>query len=729
MPRHRFAPAFVLLSLSLFALPVTGFGATFYVDNQNPAASDAGPGTLATPYRTISAAVSQQGGSGTTILVRPGTYAEQVTVGASGVSGSPFVIEAQGVVTLDAVGQPYGFRLSGRSWVTIRGFRVTRATDKGVYASSSSNWVTIQNCVVTNCATKGIQLSTSSNGLIQGNEVAYNGDHGIYLSSGVTATVLRGNYSHHNARPDVRAANGIQLNGSSGNRIENNRVGNNQDTGLQINTSSNNNVCVQNVSWANGDHGFDHLSSSGNVHIGDVAYGNYKDGFSFEGNAPGGALYNCIGVNNGTTTSEFNLWVDDQSSAGFVSDYNVFWNSTGQSPIKYRTTIYSTITAFTGATGQDSHSIQADPRFVNGAAADFHLRSDSPAIDAANSGAPQWSALDAEGKSRYDVATKANTGAGPVAYADRGAHEFLGEVVGTDQPPSVACPASVTVNEGVLLSVAVSASDPDGDPILSLTADLSGLPTGNNATFTPGLGNTTGTFQWTPGSTHGGTYSVTFTAANALSGSRTMMITVVDLDRAPVVNAPGTIKTTVGAQAVVNVTASDVDGDAITSLTANLSSLPAGNNATFTVNGTNTAGTLRWTPAVGQTGSYNITFTASNLLSASKITRISVRKNGLGLAAEADGTPLELGLSSPTPNPSRGRLMLELSLPSDERVAWGVYDLQGREVWSEASQRSAGHHVLEWNGQDRRAGRASAGLYFVRVRVGATEFTRRFVRM
>ena len=209
-----------------------------------------------------------------------------------------------------------------------------------------------------------------------------------------------------------------------------------------------------------------------------------------------------------------------------------------------------------------------------------------------------------------------------------------------------------------------------------------------------------------------------------------MTITVVDIDRAPVVNAPGTVKASPGAQAVVNVTASDVDGDAITSLTANLSGLPAGHNATFTVNGSNTAGTLRWTPAVGQSGSYNITFTASNLLSGSKTTRIQVRKNGSGVAIEGiDGTPLELALSSPTPNPSRDRAMLTLSLPVGERVAWGVYDLQGREVWSEVSQLSAGHHVLEWSGQDRRSGRAGAGLYFVRVRVGATEFTRRFVRM
>ncbi len=58
--------------------------------------------------------------------------------------------------------------------------------------------------------------------------------------------------------------------------------------------------------------------------------GNYKDGFSIEGSATGTRLYNCIGVNNGLTTNEFDLWVDSGSASGFVSNYNVFWNSTSQ---------------------------------------------------------------------------------------------------------------------------------------------------------------------------------------------------------------------------------------------------------------------------------------------------------------------------------------------------------------------------------------------------------------
>ena len=74
----------------------------------------------------------------------------------------------------------------------------------------------------------------------------------------------------------------------------------------------------------------------------------------------------------------------------------------------------------------------------------------------------------------------------------------------------------------------VTAADQDGDPITSLTADLSGLPAGSAATFVPGPGNTTGTLTWTPVLTDARStpYSVTFTAANDRTGSAATAITV-----------------------------------------------------------------------------------------------------------------------------------------------------------------------------------------------------------
>ncbi len=96
------------------------------------------------------------------------------------------------------------------------------------------------------------------------------------------------------------------------------------------------------------------------------------------------------------------------------------------------------------------------------------------------------------------------------------------------RPPIVVAPAAVAGIEGSEITVSVSASDPDGDAIGSLTADPSGLPLGHGAVFTTDPANTSGTLTWTPSFTAsiGSPYIVTFTAENALSGSATTSITV-----------------------------------------------------------------------------------------------------------------------------------------------------------------------------------------------------------
>jgi hypothetical protein len=81
------------------------------------------------------------------------------------------------------------------------------------------------------------------------------------------------------------------------------------------------------------------------------------------------------------------------------------------------------------------------------------------------------------------------------------------------------------VNEGVLLSFTVSASDQDNDHV-SLSA--SGMPSG--ATFTD-HGNNTGTFSWTPSSTQSGTYGVAFRGNDGRGGigNASTTITVINV--------------------------------------------------------------------------------------------------------------------------------------------------------------------------------------------------------
>jgi len=680
-----------LLSLAwllALAAPVSSRAATYYVDNGSASCSPSGPGTEAQPYCTIGAAIAAHSGPGVTILVKPGLYREQVTLNASGVSSSSFVIQALGSpVQVDGSddfsttgqwtpfsgnvyraptvswsplqvfkdgarltpstaspaalpansfvyvsgaglyvnvggGNPgthalwvghrsFGFQLVGRSWITLAGFRVSHTESRGIYLNSACSDITVSHDTVSFANSYGIQNVGGHENVMEYCQTSDNNLHGIGLTQGTNDCIARFNESMRNADPAIRRANGIYLNDSPDNTMYGNRLHHNQDTGLHFSGNANNCLSYDNRSWSNGDHGYDHINAQGTVHVHDTAYGNYKDGFSIEGASPNTHVHNCIAIDNGLTTDEFDMWVDNQSSVGFVSDYNILWNSTSQVPFKYITTKYATIAGYQAASGQDAHSFQVNPMFADTAAGDFHLRPGSPAIDNADSGTPQWTPVDAEGSPRLDDPATPNAGAGPVPYADRGALEYHPNL-----PPVVVAPATAGVAENQLLTVNVTASDPDGDPITSLTAI--GLPPG--ATFTPGPGNLSGTLSWTPDFTQAGNYSVLFVAANAYSGTDTTVITVTNADRAPVVNAPATATVAENQLLTLPITAGDPDGDPILSLAP--LSLPPG--ATFTADAGNLSGTFTWTPDFTQAGSASVSFVAANALLGADTTVITV---------------------------------------------------------------------------------------------------------
>ena len=328
-----------------------------------------------------------------------------------------------------------------------------------------------------------------------------------------------------------------------------------------------------------------------------------------------------------------------------------------------------------------------------------------------------------------------------------------------DQPPTLVAPAVANGEEGGTISFSVSASDPDGDPLDAITADLSGLPE-SDASFTVNESTTAGTFLWHPQVGDSGAYAVTFRAVNALTtvattqinvgptgtsvtgtlvwvthpgqegtydviftasnpagetGSATTHITVTSgaaaaapapahpplaaqlPQKGPIVRAPEGVSVAAGDTVVVVVTATDADelpppppptgaaglprrASAIVvtalTLTADLSRLPEGNNATFTVDrqpevvvpGTvyatdgstlhihitasdpdgdpilaisadtsllppgqatfvtdmHTTGDLTWNIPPGQVGTYTVTFSSSNALSGKATTTIFV---------------------------------------------------------------------------------------------------------
>jgi len=454
-------------------------------------------------------------------------------------------------------------------------------------------------------------------------------------------------------------------------------------------------------------------------------------------------MANCISANNGiTTTGGADLRVDAGSVGGFSSDYDLFWNQTAVTPIVFGGVFYATVAAFQAATGNESHGLQANPSFVNAASGDFGLSTGSPAIDAANSADPSWPALDAAGNARFDDPTVTNHGAGSVAFADLGALEFQGTGGGgggTDHAPVVGAPSFVTVNEAAWLQVQVAASDPDGDAISSLIADLTHLPSGNNATFISNDTHTAGTLRWQPTYDDSGLYTVSFRATNALSGTASTVIHVLNVDRAPIVSAPHNLFVLPGGTVSFTVTARDPDGDPIQSLTIIPFHMPANSGAAFVLtNSDHTRGTFSWSVG-GFTGNFKVVFKAANALTGSASTNIHIKSNkksDTDLTAEAEASesladpdlPAQLELSSAYPNPSAHETSFDLALPRAARVSWTIYDLQGRAVWSEERFLGAGLTQLRWEGASADGARVTNGVYLARVQIGEVAFTRRLIR-
>ena len=286
------------LALGLLVAAASPAAAAYYVDIGSASCSSAGPGTEAQPYCTISAAVSAHSGPGVEIVVKPGIYRETVNIPASGSGAGNFVIRsfAPGVVVTGAddfsgaakwalssgnvylastvnwspfqvfvdatrlvpaaagttpaalavnnfiyvsgqglyvnlggsnpgthateVGHRlYAFRLSAKSYLTIQGFHTTRCEDRAIYLSSGSN-----NCIVRGNQSDwnfryGIAVSTGSGELIEQNVVGDNQDHGIALTSSSTGCTIQDNESYRNVLPTARASNGIYLNSSTSNLI------------------------------------------------------------------------------------------------------------------------------------------------------------------------------------------------------------------------------------------------------------------------------------------------------------------------------------------------------------------------------------------------------------------------------------------------------------------------------------------------------------------------------
>jgi len=199
------------------------------------------------------------------------------------------------------------------------------------------------------------------------------------------------------------------------------------------------------------------------------------------------------------------------------------------------------------------------------------------------------------------------------------------------------------------------------------------------------------------------------------------------IDQPPLVTAPGMVLPQDGSQVTINVTASDPDGDPISNLTADLSTLPVGHNGLFTKNGSNTAGTLTWTPTANDSGNYLVSFTATNFLSGTKVTVVRVIGTVTDVS-EGQSSPYYFELAQNRPNPFNPATTIQFQLASQGHVRLAIYDMAGRLRGTLINAMlPAGPHEVRWLGQDVLGLPVPSGVYWYRLESDGLSRARRMV--
>jgi len=198
---------------------------------------------------------------------------------------------------------------------------------------------------------------------------------------------------------------------------------------------------------------------------------------------------------------------------------------------------------------------------------------------------------------------------------------FTLTVNNTNRPPILDLIGDKAVDEGALLTIQLTASDPDGD---SLSFTATGLP-GGAELFDNGDG--TAQFSWVPDSFQAGSYPVEFIVTDnsvpSTSDSELITISVGNINQPPVLDPIGPQAIEENVELSFLITASDPDGDDLSFSAANL---PTG--AQLIDNGDGTA-QFSWTPSFAQAGNYQVLFLVSD--------------NGVPVASDSEEVTITVG--------------------------------------------------------------------------------------
>lgn len=222
-------------------------------------------------------------------------------------------------------------------------------------------------------------------GTVSNCEVAWNKGAGIWFDScnSESNLVVCHNYVHDNSRE------GIMVEISKNARVYNNLVLRSGARGIYISSAQSNHIYNNTIAGNLGSYAMSLYYTTSR-----------KDSFGNPWPMRGNRVYNNIiylSLTNEISTRE----EDGSNVVDNIIDHNCYY--TTNSPLAFGWNRiapapdlgFSSLSTWTAATGMDSNSIVADPRFVGALSNNFHLAWDSPCVDRGATGA--WFAAEADG--------------------------------------------------------------------------------------------------------------------------------------------------------------------------------------------------------------------------------------------------------------------------------------------------------------------------------------------
>ena len=312
-------------------------------------------------------------------------------------------------LTMEATHRNFAVWVNAQGYISLTGLAFVKANQSSLQFNTASN-VAATNCSFTQSAFDGLDISSGSyNVIFSGGTVTGNGfmpggnSDGIGIGNqGAASHDITIQFMDIYANGNSGAGNGIDVTGTDTSvypyniTIKGNSITNNAFDGVFLigcNTTS----LQYNVIYGNGLNGVEMYAVQASPAIDASLYNNtIIGGGTLEGQAAVGfcagsgtasltVKNNVLGSTNPNAYGVFN-WAPPSTT--LVSDYNDVYSSL-VAPFYESYIGTKTLAQWQSATGQDAHSISANPQFANAPAAQFWLTSGSPGIGAGlNLGSP-----------------------------------------------------------------------------------------------------------------------------------------------------------------------------------------------------------------------------------------------------------------------------------------------------------------------------------------------------